>query len=282
MCLLPLTKSEWRNRMKNFLTDHRFLNVENVKLINSGDIVRWKFSTELNGVKDETVIFHQVVNNNVNSYWSDINKIEDREVPSIDCTYKNLSFGRQKWAHVREDKFWFSIWTNGYNLLRVISVNDRSWDEILDEKGLNRKSERQQEAEQCQLKVNKLINLSSAEELDCNKGDYERVYQLLSIPNGFEIKKDVAYLSVTTGVSNVLTQNAYLTTQKNYDIKKEKFQFALTGIEIYVSTGRHEGIKYNFLLPDQDINEFKKELKKRALSAGKLIEEGFCKGGIKI
>ena len=265
--------------MKTFLTDHKFLNLENVKLINSGDVVRWKFSTQLNGVKDETVIYHGVVDHSVNSYWKDVNRTEERLVPSIDCTYESPSFGRQKWAHTREDVFWFTIWTNGYNLLRVISVNDKSWDSILDENGLNRKSEQEQESEQLQEKVDSLIKISNP--INCIKSDYEQVHQLSALPKGFDVI-EAAYLSVTSAISNVLRQEAYLTTNKDHSISKTDFQFPLLGIKIYVPTGRHEGVMYIFLLPEQDLDSLKKELQKRALDAGKLIEDGFCKGGIQI
>jgi len=265
--------------MKTFLTDHKFLNLENVKLINSGDVVRWKFSTQLNGVKDETVIYHGVVDHSVNSYWKDVNRTEERLVPSIDCTYESPSFGRQKWAHTREDVFWFTIWTNGYNLLRVISVNDKPWDSILDENGLNRKSEQKQESEYRQSQVDELCKISTS--IECVRSNYEKVYQLSALPIGFEVEES-AYLSVTSSFQNVLKKEAYLTTDKDHSISKTDFQFPLLGIKIYVPTGRHEGVMYIFLLPDQEIDNLKSELEKRATAAGNLIENGFCKEGIQI
>ena len=43
--------------MKTLLTDHSFLNKENVQLLKKGDVLEFFFHTTLNGTKHEKVIF---------------------------------------------------------------------------------------------------------------------------------------------------------------------------------------------------------------------------------
>jgi len=182
----------------NYLTNHSYLNIENVKLLKENDKVRWIFYTDLNGAKDETVTFHGVVDKENHSNWDDNGKTETRIVKAIDATYDVADWGRVQWAQTRENNFYFYIWTNGYNPLKVISVNDKPWEEILKENGFNTKSETQQQYEHDMIYVNKLIENSTPLEVK-HKSDYEKVYLLkdTSVLKG-ELTNQDLYVSITT------------------------------------------------------------------------------------
>lgn len=249
-----------------FLTDHRFLNVENVKLIKTNDEIRWTFDTELNGTKDETVIFHGIVDVEINTMWGRNIKPSNVKTKALDITYTSWNFGRVNWAQLREEQYFFRIWCNGFNALRVISVNGKDWVEILKENGLNYKSQIQQKYEHNMEIVNSLIGNSTLVE-GIIKSDYEEVYILndASLVKNMDVRKEKVMVSTTTGFSNLAKPKAYLTTHKNHLIKLLPFQKGLDTVSIFVEKKLHDGFNYIFILPDQNIDGLKKELEQYVL-----------------
>lgn len=191
-----------------FLTDHRFLNTENVKLLQNGDEVVWTFDTELNGRKTEKVIFHSVSEEKITSNWEDNYRTEERSVPCLDVTYISCNdqitdWGRVQWAHVRPYDNFFRIWTNGFNALRVLTINGKNWDELMMENNFNILSEEDQENQLILTEVEKLKNQSTY----IGKVGYKEVY---SLNKTTKVKSGYAgsiYVNLMSGFINVVSGN---------------------------------------------------------------------------
>src|SRR5690606_18691552 len=98
-----------------------------------------------------------------------------------------------------------------------------------------------------------------------------------SLIDGLNKKTNKVLLSTTTGFSNIAKPTAYLTTNKEHIIKALPFQRDLESVSIYVETGRHEGIDYIFILPNQNIEAKKQELEQYVLDTC-IKKESFYNG----
>lgn len=268
-----------------YLKDHSYLNSENINLLNIGDIIEYSFSTELNGIKNEKVKY--LGRNNTSEggvYDARQTKVEALKLEYIIPEFlKGDIFNHCLRALETENgrkKEWdnYCIYTNGWNPLKIKTVNGKLWTSILDENNLNRKSAQEQEIEINQKEVNELINISKPFEI--KSPSYKHYYQLIHLPIKEYKEIEVAYVSVCSTIDNVLLTKSIIVTDKDFSIKKEKYQKPIKGYQIWVPKGEHSGDMYYFILPNQDIEKMQKELENIVLSAGDLITDGFCKGGI--
>lgn len=228
--------------------NHSYLNKENVSILKPGDVVEYYFDTQLNGRKHEKVIFKGIEKDSKSGIYD--SQEREVEVLKVDYLLPECFAGDKTWItrDIKDDWYHYCIYTNGWNALRIVSVNGKKWEDMCMEKGFDNFLSVQEQEEIARNKNSELILANSIKT--------EGIY---SIPeeNFKKIQKDLIKYPKNHNYKGIVGVN-----ERNRALVKFGKNYSVPFMGVSINTPKVEVPTLDFYINDESYRVVVGELEK--------------------